>query len=130
MVCVEWTSLALDWPYFTAGIQSKNIGNRVADLITMMTNYTTQTMENIHIIGLSMGAHIAGFAGKKLEGQVHRITGNHNAVDGFNSQARSGRRFCTNVIPAYRPKELNKNLFIDINVFRFQCNSNNMTYDF
>lgn len=30
----------------------------------------------------------------------------------------------------YRPKELNENLFIDINVFRFQCNSNNMTYDF
>lgn len=32
-------------------------------------------MDNIHIIGFSMGAHIAGFAGKRIEGQVQRITG-------------------------------------------------------
>lgn len=104
VVCVEWSSLALDWPYFTAGMESKNIGDHVADLITMLTNCTTQTMENIHIIGLSMGAHIAGFAGKKLDGQVHRITGNHNVVDGFNSQTRSGCRFSTNIISAKRVK--------------------------
>lgn len=98
VVCVEWSSLALDWPYFTARMESKNIGNRVAGLITMLTNYTTQTMEDIHIIGLSMGAHIAGFAGKQLDGRVHRITGKHNVVDGFNSRARTGCKFSTNII--------------------------------
>jgi len=40
-----------------------------------MTENTSQSNDDIHIIGFSMGAHIAGYVGKRLEGKVHRITG-------------------------------------------------------
>jgi len=40
-----------------------------------MTENTSQSNDDIHIIGFSMGAHIAGYAGKRLGGKLHRITG-------------------------------------------------------
>lgn len=75
LVCMDWTEIALDVSYFTARLRCKMIGNYVAELITMLTDYTSQTTDDIHILGFSLGAHIAGYAGKRLNGQVHRITG-------------------------------------------------------
>ena len=33
------------------------------------------SLDNIYIIGVSLGAHIAGFVGKMYNGQLGRITG-------------------------------------------------------
>lgn len=73
---MDWTILLLDIPYFTARLRCKEIGNYVAELILMLTENTNQNIDGIHIIGFSMGAHIAGYAGKRLDGQLDRITGN------------------------------------------------------
>ncbi|XP_022170464.1 lipase member H-A-like [Myzus persicae] len=75
VVCVDWSVVALDFAYFTARLRCKDIGNYVAEMIMTMTENTPQTNDDVHIIGFSMGAHIAGYAGKRLEGNVHRITG-------------------------------------------------------
>lgn len=75
VVCVDWSELSFATLYFIARFRCKEIGNYVAELILMLTNNTSQSMDNIHIIGFSMGAHIAGFAGKQVKGQVQRITG-------------------------------------------------------
>lgn len=75
VVCVDWSVIALDLLYVTARLRSKEIGHNVADLISMLVNNSNQTVDDIHMIGFSIGAHIAGYAGKRLEGQVQRITG-------------------------------------------------------
>jgi len=75
VVCVDWSMIAVDFPYFTARMRCKDIGNYVGEMIMTMTENTPQSNDDIHIIGFSMGAHIAGYAGKRLEGKVHRITG-------------------------------------------------------
>ncbi|VVC41781.1 Hypothetical protein CINCED_3A005408 [Cinara cedri] len=74
VICIDWTWLALDLAYFTARYRCKKIGNYVAELVLMLTKHTSQDTDDIHIIGFSMGAHIAGYAGKRLNGQIHRIT--------------------------------------------------------
>ncbi|XP_060838912.1 pancreatic triacylglycerol lipase-like isoform X1 [Rhopalosiphum padi] len=75
VVCVDWSVIALDLPYFTARLRCKEIGNYIGEMITTITENTSQSNDDIHIIGFSMGAHIAGYAGKHLGGKVHRITG-------------------------------------------------------
>lgn len=75
VVCVDWAVFALDLSYFTARLRCKTIGRNVAELISMLTENTSQTIDDIHILGFSMGAHIAGYAGKQLNGKIHRITG-------------------------------------------------------
>lgn len=75
MVCVDWKWLALDLSYVMARMRCKEIGNYVAELIRMLTDDTSRGMDQIHVIGFSMGAHIAGYSGKRLDGQVPRITG-------------------------------------------------------
>jgi len=77
VVCVDWSMLAMDLPYFTARMRCKEIGNYVGEMIETMTENTPQSNDDVHVLGFSMGAHIAGYAGKRLEGKVQRITGNH-----------------------------------------------------
>lgn len=91
VVCVDWKSLAVDIPYFTARMRCKEIGNYVGEMIMTMTENTSQSNDDIHIIGFSMGAHIAGYAGKRLGGKVHRITGLDPARPMFSSKSPAHR---------------------------------------
>lgn len=75
VICVDWSFIVLDMSYLVARLRCKEIGNFIAELILMITNNTSQEVNDIHILGFSMGAHIAGYAGKRLDGQLMRITG-------------------------------------------------------
>jgi len=86
---VDWSVLAVDFPYFTARKRCKEIGNYVGEMITTMTENTPQSNDDVHIIGFSMGAHIAGYAGKRLEGKLHRITGNIKYVNAISASIRT-----------------------------------------
>lgn len=75
LICVDWSLVALDTTYLAARLRCKEIGYYVADLITELVANTNLKMDSVHIIGFSMGAHIAGYAGKRLNGRISRITG-------------------------------------------------------
>ena len=51
------------------------IGHHVADFISHLVESKNASLASFHVIGHSMGAHIAGCAGHRLNGQLKRITG-------------------------------------------------------
>ena len=69
--------LSFDLMYVSAKINVKYIGYDIAKVLKILTNNMKVGSENIHLIGHGMGAHIVGYTGKKLNGQIPRITGTY-----------------------------------------------------
>ncbi|XP_015514393.1 pancreatic triacylglycerol lipase-like isoform X2 [Neodiprion virginianus] len=74
VIIVDWAGGSL--PLYTqATANTRLVGLEIAHLVThLQTNYGLD-LENVHLIGHSLGAHTAGYAGEKLAGQISRITG-------------------------------------------------------
>lgn len=73
VVAVDWNRLALQ-EYTLAADSTKDVGKQVGAFIQRL-NQLGIPLRDITIVGHSMGAHIAGFAGAHLEGKVGRIFG-------------------------------------------------------
>ncbi|KAL4658864.1 lipoprotein lipase-like [Arapaima gigas] len=74
VIVVDWLSSAQNH-YTVAAQNTKVVGENVAHFISWMQNTTGLSLENLHLIGYSLGAHVAGFAGSHLSNKVGRITG-------------------------------------------------------
>lgn len=75
--------IALDWGAYSKGSSmlymvtfyyGERVGAALTRTIGQMINEGLSN-EKIHIIGYSIGAHIAGFVGKSDDYRIHRITG-------------------------------------------------------
>ncbi len=73
--------IIVDWSAGNGHPYSKSVGNTqivgidLANLLlSIMAEYNSIKPSNFHLIGYSLGAHIAGIAGSKLPG-IRRITG-------------------------------------------------------
>ncbi|XP_050429449.1 pancreatic triacylglycerol lipase-like isoform X2 [Adelges cooleyi] len=75
VILVEWSKLtALPW-YDFAVRNTKIVGQYLARFIEYLVSQGF-SLSNIHVIGFSLGAEIAAFAGKELKiGKLPRITG-------------------------------------------------------
>jgi len=72
---VDWEVLAAD-PYTAAVANARPTGEHIAELIDFLVAQTDAKLEDFHIIGGSLGAQVAGFAGNSTtSGKVGRITG-------------------------------------------------------
>ncbi|XP_060837208.1 pancreatic lipase-related protein 2-like [Rhopalosiphum padi] len=102
VICVDWMQLSFYLKYASAKIDVKYIGYDIAKVLKILTNNMKVGSENIHLIGHGLGAHIVGYTGKKLNGQIPRITGLDPAMPLYK-----------NTDPKYR---INKNdaAFVDI----------------
>lgn len=77
MIFVDWEKGAAGPGYALAAANTQLIGRQLAILISEMVALNSD-QEKIHMIGFSLGAHVAGFAGKALkliDIRVGRITG-------------------------------------------------------
>jgi pimeloyl-ACP methyl ester carboxylesterase len=76
IIGVDWSVLAAAPNYIAAALNTRPTGAHIAELIDFLVTQTGAKMEDFHLIGHSLGGHVAGFAGKSINaGNVGRITG-------------------------------------------------------
>ncbi|CAG9126805.1 unnamed protein product [Plutella xylostella] len=74
VIVVDWRRLAMS-DYATAAAGVPAVGQGVGQFINWLHNSFGLRYENVHIVGFSLGAHIAGNAGRATRGRVARVTG-------------------------------------------------------
>lgn len=73
--------IVMDWSVFAGQSYSNavgavpSVGRSLADLVRELVNNSVVTLDTLHLIGFDLGAHVVGFTGRSLGGQVARITG-------------------------------------------------------
>uniref|UniRef100_T1L3D9 Lipase domain-containing protein n=2 Tax=Tetranychus urticae TaxID=32264 RepID=T1L3D9_TETUR len=75
---VNWPKFAITLNYLAAKHDTETVGNALAEFIFKLCNFSSLKSSDIHLIGHSLGAHIAGFAGNALKKKgliIGRITG-------------------------------------------------------
>lgn len=91
IITVDWGKAAIA-DYITASYRVKLVGIVVAKLIDFLHHETGIAFDNIHVIGFSMGAHIAGIAGKFVKtGRLPVIYGLDPALPLFRYENINGR---------------------------------------
>uniref|UniRef100_A0A8C5WPY7 Lipase H n=1 Tax=Laticauda laticaudata TaxID=8630 RepID=A0A8C5WPY7_LATLA len=73
IIIVDWNRGATTVNYFSAVSSAKKVVPSLTHLIDQMLNDVA--VDSIYMIGVSLGAHIAGFVGKTYNGKIGRITG-------------------------------------------------------
>ncbi|XP_041695627.1 lipoprotein lipase [Coregonus clupeaformis] len=74
VIVVDWLYTAQNH-YTVAAQNTKMVGEEIARFIDWLEEATNIPLENLHLIGYSLGAHVAGFAGSHASNKVGRITG-------------------------------------------------------
>ncbi|CAO2594437.1 Endothelial lipase [Lemmus lemmus] len=74
IVVVDWLPLAHQL-YTDAVNNVRVVGQRVAGMLDWLQEKEEFSLGNVHLIGYSLGAHVAGYAGNFVKGTVGRITG-------------------------------------------------------
>ena len=95
VICVDWSAGAADPNYVRAAVNTRLVGRQVALLIESINNSNDgkKINDKIHIIGFSLGAHVAGFAGHQLK-NLSRITGSKlYIIEKFREIAISRKKF-------------------------------------
>lgn len=73
MILCDWGDGATTW-YFQASSNARIVGAEIAVFVRFLHDKVGISMSNVHIVGHSLGAHIAGYAGASLKGKLGRIT--------------------------------------------------------
>ncbi|CAG4937089.1 unnamed protein product [Colias eurytheme] len=74
VICVDWEGGASMPNYLRAAANTRLVGKQLAMLLQGLAEHIDVRFEDIHLIGFSLGAHVAGFAGSELK-NISRITG-------------------------------------------------------
>uniref|UniRef100_A0A8C8XMQ3 Lipase G, endothelial type n=1 Tax=Panthera leo TaxID=9689 RepID=A0A8C8XMQ3_PANLE len=73
VVVVDWLPLAHQL-YTDAVNNTRVVGHSVARMLDWLQEKDDFSLGNVHLIGYSLGAHVAGYAGNFVKGTVGRIT--------------------------------------------------------
>lgn len=75
VISVDWSAGAKTINYVAARRRVEATGAVVGSVLRMISEETGADLGQMSVIGHSLGAHIAGFAGKNLTGQLRSIVG-------------------------------------------------------
>jgi len=80
VVCVDWRRQASESIYLNSAFKTRMVGERVGEFLGFLKD--TQFISSfsaVHLVGFSLGAQVAGYAGKFIQhtrnGKIGRITG-------------------------------------------------------
>uniref|UniRef100_A0A7N4PAJ8 Lipase G, endothelial type n=1 Tax=Sarcophilus harrisii TaxID=9305 RepID=A0A7N4PAJ8_SARHA len=73
VVVVDWLPLAHQL-YTDAVNNTREVGSKIAKMLNWLQEKEHFSLENVHLIGYSLGAHVAGYAGNFVRGTIGRIT--------------------------------------------------------
>ncbi|KAL0821167.1 hypothetical protein ABMA28_005786 [Loxostege sticticalis] len=74
IISVDWSSLSgSDYATAVRGVPA--IGRGVGQFIRFLISTAGGNLNNFHLIGFSLGAHVVGNAGRELGGRAARVTG-------------------------------------------------------
>ena len=79
VICVDWAAGAVDPNYVRAAVNTRLVGKQVSVLINTINDNIGNINNNTHLVGFSLGAHVAGFVGKEVK-NLSRITGTANPL--------------------------------------------------
>lgn len=85
LICVDWANGATLPNYVKASANTRLVGKQLSMLLKGLIQKNGISAKKLHLIGFSLGAHVAGFAGAEL-GNLSRITGLDPAGPLFESQ--------------------------------------------
>lgn len=85
VICVDWEAGAVIPNYVRAAANTRLVGKQLSMLLEGLNKHLGLPFHNVHVIGFSLGAHVAGFAGAELK-NLSRITGLDPAAPLFESQ--------------------------------------------
>ncbi|XP_038214609.1 lipase member H-B-like [Zerene cesonia] len=74
VIIVDWSQYSLQ-SYSNAVNAVPSVGTYLGLLINQLVEAGVATLDTIHIVGFGLGAHVAGYAGRGVNGHVARITG-------------------------------------------------------
>ncbi|XP_020390435.2 lipase member H-like isoform X2 [Rhincodon typus] len=74
LIIVDWNRGATTINYSVAVANTKRVAEILGDVIDNILKIGG-SLDLIHMIGVSLGAHISGFVGSRFSGQIGRITG-------------------------------------------------------
>uniref|UniRef100_A0A673CJ37 Lipase, member Ib n=1 Tax=Sphaeramia orbicularis TaxID=375764 RepID=A0A673CJ37_9TELE len=91
IIVMDWNKGAANLNYFTAVTYTREAALNLTGFIMTMEVRNGASLSSVHLIGVSLGAHLAGFVGENLKGKIGRITGLDPAGPMFTS-ATPGER--------------------------------------
>lgn len=74
-IFVDWSEGSRTINYVGAANRAPVVGHFLASYLTWLREINRINFNQVKLIGFSLGAHISGFAGKALNGQLHTIVG-------------------------------------------------------
>ncbi|KAF0028562.1 hypothetical protein F2P81_019649 [Scophthalmus maximus] len=74
VIVVDWNKGAANLNYFTAVTYTREAAHNLTGFIMTMEEEGA-SLSSVHLLGVSLGAHLAGFVGANLKGKIGRITG-------------------------------------------------------
>uniref|UniRef100_A0A672QJD2 triacylglycerol lipase n=1 Tax=Sinocyclocheilus grahami TaxID=75366 RepID=A0A672QJD2_SINGR len=90
VIVVDWLDMAQNY-YVVAAQNTKMVGQEIRLFIDWLEESANVPLEKLHLLGYSLGAHVAGFAGSHATNKVGRITGLDPAGPDFEGVHAHGR---------------------------------------
>uniref|UniRef100_A0A182QHI1 Lipase domain-containing protein n=1 Tax=Anopheles farauti TaxID=69004 RepID=A0A182QHI1_9DIPT len=87
VICVDWENGAKLPNYVRAAANTRLVGRQLALLLRLLRTHNGLRLSRVHLIGFSLGSHVAGFAGAEFSGTAPAPDGDANERHGTTEPA-------------------------------------------